>query len=182
MILNDIIAKRKTLMETPSRGSRNNGMQIQGVDLSEPQYVINYMHMTPDDSWLFLSVKKVSDYRSNKNESYLCAYDLSKGKDHRPLIYEEDCDNTTGIYTCKNPEDSGEIFLFTVCDKGTIRRYSLPSFELVRKYENLHNDYVLRILGNGEYLITGGSRGTLTVIEIKTGNIICKSKNITSHA
>jgi WD40 repeat protein len=182
MILNDIIAKRNTVTEPSSRGIRGTGMHIEGVDMFEPQYVINCMHMTPDDSWLFLSVKKVSDYMSNKNESYICAYDLSKGKHHKPLVKLENCDGTTGVYACKNPENGTEIFLFTVCDKGTVRRYSVPSLELVREYRDLHNDYVLRILGNGEYVITGGSRGTLTVIEIKTGNIICHSRHITSHA
>ena len=110
MILNDIIAKRNTVPESPSREICGTGIKIQGVDPFEPQYRINCMHMTPDDSWLFLSINKVSDYMSNKNESYICAYDLSKGKDHRPLVQLESCDGTTGIYTCKNPENATEIF------------------------------------------------------------------------
>jgi WD40 repeat protein len=171
MILNDIMTKRKTTRHSV------------GVGLLEPQFIINFMHMTPDDTWLFLLVQKVSDYISDLNESYICAYDLYKGSKHPPLIKKiETGVATTGVYTCKNPEDPEEIFLFTADEKGTVRQYSLPSFKLVKEYKDLHQDYVLRILGNGEYVITGGSRGTLSTIEIKNGNIICQSKKVTLHA
>lgn len=196
MILNDIMTKRMTTIHYPSKSAHQAPSRLQsgadliaqegspdGVDLSEPQFRINFMNMTPDDTWLILLVKKVSDYMSDRNESYICAYDLCMGNKHPPLVkYIESCNATTAVYTCKNPEDPKEIFLFTVNEKGTVRRYSLPSFDLVREYNNLHQDFVLNILGNGEYVIMGGSRGNLTAIEIKSGNIICQSKKVTSHA
>jgi WD40 repeat protein len=196
MILNDIMSNRSSNFQSPIKHARktfaktfscpDNGAKkrwTEGIDLYEPQFKINFMHITPDDTWLFLLIKKVSDEMSDKSESYICAYDLCKGNKHPPRVkWNQTSDAFTGVYTCKNPDDPKEIFLFTVCEKGTIRRYSLPSFDLVREYKDLHKDYVLRILGNGEYVITGGSRGTLTAIEIKTGNVICQSKKVTSHA
>lgn len=99
MILNDIMTKRKTTIHSLSNSPRKAPSRLQssanhiaiegcvdGVDLFEPQFTINFMHLTPDDTWLFLLVKKVSDYMSDLNESYICAYDLSKGSKHPPLV------------------------------------------------------------------------------------------------
>jgi hypothetical protein len=99
MILNDIMTKRKTTkhsisnstLKAPSKlQSSANHIDIEGcvvgVGLFEPQFTINFMHMTPDDTWLFLLVQKVSDYISDLNESYICAYDLCKGSKHPPLV------------------------------------------------------------------------------------------------